>query len=152
MYHLCTATCYDVMIILLSLIMFIGYCDNISVLGTIKKDTSFYYRNLSTYPSTLATVEYAILYERTFTINFDIYTTQNHKNTQRKCSSVTYGKLVNEDLHWRMRLGRYRFSYCENFKNDSKLRKCNGSASIQDYIPRNFGFPLDFIVDMLNIL
>ena len=43
-----------------------------------------------------------------------------------------------------MRLGRYRFSYCENFKNDSKLRKCNGSATIQDYIPRNFGFSFGF--------
>ena len=141
----CSAINYGgAMIELFLLLIFIGYCENITVLGTIKQDTSFYYRKLSTYPSRLATVEYSIFYQETFTPNFDIYTTENHKNIEKKCSSVNYGQVANEDLHWRMRLGTYRFSHCENFKNDSKLRKCRGSASIQDFIPRNFGFSFGF--------
>ena len=96
----------------------------LTISDEIIHETDFYYKNLSSFPSNLATIEYYISYNQSdFALNhwmcgrpvFDIYTTQDDENLKRRCSYDNFGQLRNENLHTRLlpMKSPYRFTTCE---------------------------------------
>ena len=125
----------------------------LTISDEIIHETDFHYKNLSPFPSKLATIEYYIGYNQSdFVINhwmcgrpvFDIYTTQDDENLRRRCSYDNFGQLRNENLHTRLlpMKSPYRFTTCEADAQDTDVLHCYGKTIIQDFIPRNYGFSL----------
>ena len=74
---------------------------SVNVIGTIDEDCQFYYRKLSTVPSTLATIEYFVSFNLSSISSsvLDIYTTEDNINLKTKCANEVYGQPRNENLH-----------------------------------------------------
>ena len=127
---------------------------SLTIYGTIENDTEFYYGELSENPSMLATVEYNITYNYTASLiqcpecypRFEIYTTKDDQSLVTKCSNDIYGQLRNENLHTPLKLRSkpYRFTQCKLDSDDTDIMHCYGKTTIQDYIPRYYGFSLGF--------
>ena len=130
---------------------------DVTVLGQIKTDTGFYYQRLSEFPSKMATIEYTVTFNKTnidlhcvngakCNVRLDIYTSQDDQNLRTKCSNNGYGQLRNENLHTPLKLRHepYRFTKCALDDIDSDILYCKGGTTIQDYIPRHYGFSLGY--------
>ena len=152
-----TSLRYDEINMLLSLVVFsLSWMMNFSltIYDTIESDTEFHYRELSAFPSKLATIKYNITYNYTAALlqcslcypRFEIYTTLDDSNFQNNCSSDVYGQLRNENLHTPLKLRSkpYRFTNCALDSKDTDIIHCNGKITIQDYIPRNYGFSFGY--------
>ena len=75
---------------------------SLNVIGTIDKDCQFYYRKLSHFPSTLATIEYFVRYNQSSispSVVMYIYTTEDNIDLRTNCKNKLYGQLQNEDLY-----------------------------------------------------
>ena len=130
---------------------------DVTILAQIKEDTGFYYQILSEFPSKMATIEYTITLNKTnidlhcvngakCIVRLDIYTSENDQNFRTKCSNDGYGQLRNENLHTPLILRHepYRFTKCSLNDTDSYILYCKGGTTIQDYIPRHYGFSLGY--------
>ena len=126
---------------------------DVTVLGQIKEETGFYYQRFSEFLSKMATIEYTITFNKTnidlhcvngakCTVRLDIYTSQEDQNFRTNCSNNGFGQLRNENLHPPLKLRHkpYRFTKCALDDTDSDILHCKGGTTIQDYIPRNYGF------------
>ena len=124
----------------------------------ILTNTSFYYVRLSEFPSKLATLEYSIKINFTnieiycakaeaCKVTLDIYTTENDQNLKMNCSRNAYGQLRNENLFTPMthQFKQYRFTTCNLDDMDSDLLHCTGRTTIQDYLPRHYGFSFGYV-------
>ena len=122
-----------------------------SLSGTILNDTTFYYKNLDTYPSKLATVEYSVWYNPNTAAGqcsscyprLDIYTTRDDKNLVTNCANDNYGQLRNEDLHEPLKLRREQ-KPCRKSVTYPDWIYCHGTVKIQDYMPRLYGFSFGY--------
>ena len=79
-------------------------------------------------------------------MTLDIYTTENDQNLKMNCSRNAYGQLRNENLFTPMthQFKQYRFTTCKLDDMDSNLLHCTGGTTIQDYLPRHYGFSFDY--------
>ena len=139
--------------------------DSVTLSDVVTTDTSFYYRRFETFPSKLATLEYSVMFNRTkinrhcdadgckVTCVLDIYTTEYDKNLQTNCSKDGFGQLRNENLHTPLfnRYEPYRFTTCKLDEKDSDKLHCEGRTTIQDYIPRRYGFSFGYECDVSAI-
>ena len=64
----------------------IYYFFTLQISDTIKTDISFYYRNLTMNPLKYAVIGFSVACKHV-NIKMDIYTTADHKNIQKYCSS-----------------------------------------------------------------
>ena len=126
---------------------------SLTIYGRIENDTEFYHKELSEYPSKLATIEYCITYNYTAvliynasSVGMDIYTTKYDRNLHKRCLKG-FGQLRNENLHIPLSLRKrsllnlqHRFPNCSMDLKDSDIIHCHGKTTIQDYIPRHYGF------------
>ena len=121
---------------------------NITVFGQINTDTSFYYGKLSDVSSKVATISYSIKFKTTNTeVMLEIYTTEDDLNLNTKCSNDRFGQLRNENLHTPLtpRATPHRFTTCTSDNMDSNILHCVGKTTIQDYIPRKYGFSIGYL-------
>ena len=136
--------------------------DSVTLSDVVTTDTSFYCRRFETFPSKLATLEYSVMFNMT-KINrhcdadgcnvrsvLDIYTTEYDKNLQTNCSKDGFGQLRNENLHTPLyhRYKPYRFTTCKLDEKYSDILHCEGRTTIQDYIPRKYGFSFGYECDV----
>ena len=133
---------------------------SVTISDVVRKDTSFYYRRFETFPSKLATLEYSVMLNITeinhhcdgdgCTVLMDFYTTEYDKNLKTNCSNDGFGQLRNENLHTplRPRDQPYRFTSCKLDDKDSDILQCIGRTTIQDYIPRKYGFSFGYECDI----
>ena len=79
-------------------------------------------------------------------VRLDIYTTQDDQNLRSNCSNNVNGQLRNENLHTPLynRGKPYRFTTCKWNDVDLGMLHCEGRISIQDYIPRHYGFSFGY--------
>ena len=131
----------------------------VTISDVVREDTSFYYRTFSTFPSKLATLHYSVVYNITMinrlcdgvgcTVVLDIHTTEYDKILQSNCSNDGFGQLRNEYLHTQLRLRYrpYRFTACKLDDVDLDMLHCEGRTTIQDYIPRDYGFSFGYECD-----
>ena len=127
--------------------MLLNHSDAVSVAGTVQEDTTFYYRELSTEPSVLATIEYSIIYKSSVVSTSStimIYTIENHMNTRTKCVSDLYGQLRNENLYGILRPGTFRETTCVRRRSHPEVVECHAQFPVKDFIPRNFAFSFGF--------
>ena len=130
---------------------------DVTVSGQIKTDTEFYYQRLSEFMSKMATIKYAIRFNKTnirlhcvngakCIVRLDIYTREDDQNLRTHCSNNGFGQLRNENLHTPLRLRHepYRFTKCTLDKIDPDVLYCKGGTTIQDYIPRHYGFSFGY--------
>ena len=128
----------------------------VTISDTITIDTSFYYRRFETFPSKLATLDYSVTFNLTrikhqrdtkgCNVILDIYTTEYDKNLNTNCSNDGFGQLRNENL-WTplyLRHRPYRFTTCKPDEKDSDMLHCQGQTTIQDYVPRKYGFSFGY--------
>ena len=113
---------------------------SVLVSGTIEDNKSFYYQELPTQPSTLATISYSITYPLANSdyVDFQLYTTSSHVNIDRKCTVRNYGQIYNIKMYHD---SRATWNSCRQFGGSVH---CERRVTIQDYIPRKFGFSLGF--------
>ena len=80
----------------------------------------------------------------------DIYTTEYDKNLRTNCSKDGFGQLRNENLHTPLfnRYKPYRFTTCKLDEKYSGILQCKGRTTIQDYIPRRYGFSFGYECDV----
>ena len=126
----------------------------------VTTDTSFYYRRFETFPSKLATLEYSVTFNITkinrycngyeCIVILDIYTTEYDKNLKTNCSNDGFGQLRNENLRTPLYLRNrpYRFTTCKLDDKDTNILHCEGRTTIQDYIPRKYGFSFGYECDV----
>ena len=130
--------------------------NKVTISDVVTTDTSFYYRRFQTFPSKLATLEYSVMFNLTkvkhqrcakgCNVILDIYTTECDKNLNTNCSKDGFGQLRNENL-WtplHLRYHPYRFTICKLDQKDSDMLHCEGRTTIQDYIPRKYGFSFGY--------
>ena len=123
----------------------------IIIWNVILNDTTFYYKNLDTYPSKLATIEYSVWYNINTAAGqcsscyprLDIYTTRDDKNLETNCANDNYGQLRNEDLHEPLKLRREQ-KPCRKSVTYPDWIYCHGTVKIQDYMPRHYGFSFGY--------
>ena len=133
------------------------FISSLSVINTIKDNEDFQYEELSLYPSKLTTIEYQIRFNfttarstcRSCYPRFDIYTTRDDSNLVKNCSINNFGQLRNENLHTPLKPGTYRFTTCKTDKANTHMLNCQGKTTIQDYIPRHYGFSFGFKCEQL---
>ena len=113
---------------------------SVSVMGKIDNNTSFYYHELSAYPSVLATIHYRITYPLANSdyVDFQLYTTSSHVNIGKRCTVRNYAQIYNIYMYDDLRIIT---NWCKIF---GKILECKKTVRIQDYIPRKFGFSLGF--------
>ena len=131
-----------------------------TISDVVTTDTSFYYRQFETFPARLATLEYSITFNMTrikyqcngsgCSVILDIYTTQHDKNLQTNCSNDSFGQLKNENLRipLKVRYHPYRLTTCKLEDLDLDMLNCEGRTTIQDYIPRKYGFSFGYTCDI----
>ena len=114
--------------------------------SAITNDTTFYYQELSKYPSRLATIEFSVQYQYNTTTGpliLDIYTDKHDAlNAADECLNRTYGPLRNRNLH---QLLVSPHTTCKETNNQNGFMvSCNGKLKVRDYRPRNYAFSLEF--------
>ena len=75
--------------------------DGLTIVGTVEEDVTFYHKQLSTTPSTLATIEYHVTYNHSHVAHntvMHIYTTEDHPSFHTNCTTVRKGQILNENL------------------------------------------------------
>ena len=131
---------------LLVLLLQLGIIHSEYVSGTIKENTTFYYRMLPVTPAISTTIEFNISYLKssmrdTYPL-MGIYTEYPKINIAKRCSYIQHGQLRSENLHTYLRLSGYRHTRCELSGPDTV--NCNGRFAFQDYIPRTFSLSFGF--------
>ena len=113
----------------------------ITVSGTLADGESFYFRQLSKYPVTKATLELSVSMSQVGLVVYelDFFIFNGVFKPERNCSYQKFGQLRNEDLHIPLKSRRYRFVYCEDVDN---RRSCHGKTTVQDFIPRSVAFTI----------
>ena len=134
--------------------------NKVTISDLVTTDTSFYYRRFETFPSKLATLEYSVIFNITkinrycngheCIVILDIYTTEYDKNLKTNCSNDEFGQLRNENLRtpFHLRNRPYRFTTCKLDDMDLDMLHCEGRTTIQDYIPRKYGFSFGYECDV----
>ena len=125
---------------------------NVTVFGKINADTSFYYGKLSDVSSKVATISYSIKFKTTnVEVMLEIYTTDDDLNLKTNCSNDGFGQMRNENLHTPLtpRADPHRFTKCKVDNVDSDILHCIGKTTIQDYIPRKYGFSVGYLCEDL---
>ena len=115
--------------------------------GTVDEDTTFYYRDLTTEPSLLATVEYTVIYNRSVvstSSSIMIYTVEDHIDRRTKCINDRYGQLHNENLFGHLREGKFRETTCARSPSYTEVIECHAQYPVQDFTLRNFAFSFGF--------
>ena len=113
--------------------------------GRIMENTTFVFRRFPAFPSKVVTIGYDISFHySSVTPRLCFYTTENHRNLQLKCMDVNYGQVRNKQLcvNLFLRSVPHRQRKCNLGKNHEV--HCSGKSTIQDYIPRKFGFSLGY--------
>ena len=130
--------------------------NKVTISDVVTTDTSFYYRRFQTFPSKQATLEYSVTFNYTkvrhqrcakgCNVILDIYTIEYDKNLKTNCSNDGIGQLRNENLRTplHLRYHPYRFTTCKLDGKDSDMLHCEGRTTIQDYIPRTYGFSFGY--------
>ena len=137
---------------------------NVTISDHIETDKTFYFHKLSLLSSKLATIDYSVnvnvtdigikCVEYKTCLYLDIYTTEDNQNLKTRCVTNIYGQLRNENLHIPMRLTDMpnlinpgspdKFNKCKMDDDDSSIIFCTGRITIQDYLPRNYGFSFGY--------
>ena len=120
------------------------HVDLIILSHTISEDTMWYYKQLTTEPSLITEIEFSIVsIDAPHTLKFNLYTTKDHINIEKKCSFQANGQLFNEHLWVPLRSTN---NACLKDKNG--LVHCAGKTVIQDFklrrISFSFGNPCEF--------
>ena len=120
-------------------------CTNVfTVSDTITDKRRIYYRQLTKYPSKKVTLEISVSKLRLPHHRLDFYLFNGNFRPKRNCSYQKFGQLRNEDLHIPLASGRYRFVTSNKVSN---TRSYLGKTTVQDFIPRNFGFSIGIVCD-----
>ena len=104
------------------------------ITGKVENSVGFYFRNLSVFPSTMATIGFSIYYTRIRPQPYAIlklYTTKEHINVQKQCSKYHHGQFFNEKMSFVLIKRRYGKHDCKEV-NDTV--HCSGTTVIQDYL------------------
>ena len=137
---------------------------NATVSDHIETDMIFYFHKLSSLSSKLATIDYSVnvnvtaigikCVEYKTCLYLDIYTTEDNQNLKTRCVTNVYGQFRNENLHIPMRLQDMpnlinsgspdKFNKCKMDDDHSDMISCTGRITIQDYLPRNYGFSFGY--------
>ena len=131
--------------IILSFLYWICGVVSVSISGTIDDDISFYYEELPTNPSMIATIVYRITYplaDPDDYIDVQFYTTSKHENIEKKCTFRPNGQALNVYMYFSNSLNTACSKCCEEIY--SGLLQCTTGFKIQDYIPRKFRFSLGY--------
>ena len=130
--------------------------NKVTMSDVVTTDTSFYYRRFQTFPSKLATFDYSVTFNLTklkhqrdakgCNVILDIYTTEYDKNLKTNSSNDSFSQLRNENLRTPLylRYAPYRFTTCKLDDADSDILHCQGGTTVQDYIPRKYGFSFGY--------
>ena len=134
--------------------------NKVPISDMVTEDTSFYYRQFQMFPSKLITLEYSVMFNISkiyrlcgrvgCIVLLDIYTTEYDKNLKINCSNDPFGQLRNENLRTPLRLRHkpYRYTDCKLDDEDPDMLHCEGNTTIQDYIPRHYGFSFGYDCDI----
>ena len=119
--------------------------------SAIANDTTFYWQQLSRYPSTSATIEFSVQYNISLrgTLVLDIYTFRGGDwGPKHECSNRRYGQPGNRNLH------RFLISPqtpCEEMMDNNEMMvSCNGKIKISDYKARDYAFSIGFDCDLVD--
>ena len=105
------------------------------------ENMTFYYRQLSKYPSTRVSKEIS-LWNIGWNQHLNFYLFNNNEfKIERNCSfhDLGPGQLRNENFHIPLRRDRYKYMSCRSLSN---IPSCHGKMTIQDFEPRHIGFSL----------
>ena len=108
---------------------------------TIAEKKTFYYRQLSKFPSTRVTIEISLTNVGwNQLLNFYLFDGKEFK-IERNCSipDLVPAQLRNENFHIPLRIHGYKYITCQSENN---IRSCYGKMTIQDFKLRNVGFSL----------
>ena len=126
-------------IICVLLLLGADHVDLIILSHTISEDTTWYYKQLTTEPSLITEIQFSIVsIDAPHTLRFNLYTTKDHINIEKKCSFQAYGQLFNEHLWVPLRPTN---NVCLKDKNG--LLHCEGKTVIQDFKPRRISFSFE---------
>ena len=112
-----------------------------TVSDTITEIKTFYYRQLSKFPSTTVTIEISLSnIGWNQILHFYLFDTNSFK-IDRNCSfhDPFPVQLRNENFYIPFRRDGYKYISCQSENN---IRSCHGKMTIQDFKPRNVGFSL----------
>ena len=125
------------------MLLLLNYQDVASVIhsGTIKEDTKFFYKQLTTIPSLITQVEFSIVCSYNG-LRFNIYTTEDNINLQTNCSLDHNGQVLNQNLGAPVRPGTYKNYTC--LEQENGLLHFTGTTIIQDFKPRIIGFSIGY--------
>ena len=118
----------------------------------IESNVGFYFRNLSLFPSKMATIGFSVYYIRTRSEPYAIlnfYTTKEHVNVQKQCSEIHHGQFFNEKMYVAL---ADRSNGHHDCKEVNDTVHCSGTIVIQDYLPRNYFFSFGFKCDSVGSL
>ena len=122
------------------------------ITGKVENSVGFYFRNLSVFPSTLATIGFSIYYTRIRPQSYailNLYTTKEYINVRKQCSKYHHGQFFNEKMSFVLIKRRYGK---HDWKEVNDTVHCSGTTVIQDYLPRNYYFSLGFKCDSVGSL
>ena len=126
-------------IILTFVLNFTRRCGCLSLSRTITNDTHFFHAKFPAPASKLATFEYTVTFPFHLEyVNLFFYTTDTHVNIEEECSVRTYDQVMYNHMHQEFRL--HHKACPDSYSNVH----CKQSRSIQDYMPRHFGFSFGF--------
>ena len=131
-------------VILSFLVALINHIHTVTISDTITGNTTFYYRQLSKYPYKKATLSVSVSQVPRSIYTLDFYMFNGEFKPERNCSYQKFGQLRNEDQRILLRRGRYRFYRCVDV---GSKRSCHGKTTIQDFIPKHFGFSIGVACD-----
>ena len=135
--------------LILTILSFMGGLQSevsVTVSDQISTDTEFYFRELSVFPSKLATIEYSVKINTSDigdpSVCLAIYTTKDDRDLKTNCIHDSFGQLGNEDLHTPLynRSKPYRSTTCKLDHINSEMLHCEGRITVHDYKPRSYGF------------
>ena len=126
------------------------WCVTTSISGVISEDVTFIHKTFPVPSSKRAIIEVYVSFPYRYIVQrrkyplMGIYTTKDHINIKKQCTSIWYGQLVNENLHFRIRKDRGHLQKLKCLKESDDNIHCTGNITVQDFKPRNFSFSFGF--------
>ena len=134
------------------------WCLTTSISGVISDDVTFIHKTFPVPPSKRAIIEVNVSFPYRYIVQrrkyplMGIYTTKDHINLKKQCTSIWYGQLVNENLHLRIRKDRGHTQTPKCLRESDDNIHCTGNLTIQDFIPGNFSFSFGFHCKDINVI
>ncbi len=115
--------------------------------GTVK-DSHFFSRRLSTFPTKRITIKFSVLLHKSITPDIEknqifplikFYTMDTDVDLKLKCISRGYGQLFNQEMVIPIKPKPFKYvTVCGYSSRSTKSILCTGNMKIEDFMPRNY--------------